>query len=266
MRERPSEIILNVTLALAAVLFAGLLARREFLTPSARGLQLDERKATFIAGWETLGSRARTIGPLRAPIRLVEFVDYECPFCSQFEQRRSRLFERYPGQVSISFLHFPLPGHRFARLAASAADCAANLGRFEQMHDALFRNQRSIGLMGWGELARDAGIPDTVAFNACVRSDSGSSGVEADLELARALSVRGTPTLIINGWMLSWPPSEDELARIADTLLSGQPWHPAERRDTVSLKQLRARLRATSPWGSYGVYAGAAGATRGASI
>lgn len=235
MRERPSEVILNFTLAVAALTFTALLLRRELMLGDGNARAAAVGKPAYVVGWERLANPEGDEAARLPPIQLVEFVDYECGFCKLFERTRKQLEREYPGRVAVSFVHFPLPFHRFARAAASAAECARSVGRFEHMHDLLFERQDSIGLKSWGEFASSAGIKDTVSFNACVRSHDMSRRIDHHVELAESLSITATPTLIVNGWKLPLPPSTDELSRIARSLLSGEPWQPQDAGDTVFL-------------------------------
>lgn len=242
MRERPSEVVLNLTLALATLVFAGVLVRRE-----VGGRQPDRAQEleppTFVSGWETLVQRSRAVGPVGARMQLVEFVDYECGFCRGFEQTRATLEQENPGDIAISFVHLPIQGHRFARLAAIVAECARDDGRFAEMHTTLFRNQDSLGLKPWAELAHQSGVTDTARFRQCLTSDSVSKRVDADLDVARRLTIRATPTLLVNGWKLSVPPDLSDLTRVLGTLRSEGKWHPPGGRDTVSLAASKAEQR-----------------------
>ena len=238
MRERPTEILLNLTLALAAATFAVVMVRREFATPPPREAPT-LGPPTYVSGWEALIDSSRAIGQSNARVQLVEFVDYECGFCRLFEATRDLLAQEYPGDVSVSFVHFPIPGHRFAKPAAIAAECARDVGRFAQMHRALFQYQDSLGLKPWTEMALEAGVGDTVGFQKCLKSDSASSRVDIDVDVARRLSVNATPTLVVNGWKLPIPPDEVELRGIARSVRAGTPWQPSGGGDTVLLGAAR---------------------------
>jgi protein-disulfide isomerase len=97
-------------------------------------------------------------------VRLLEFADFECPFCAQFNAALKALRERYPKQVALTYIHFPLPIHRFAEPAARASECADEQGRFEAMHDRLFEQQNLFGLKAWSDFADDAGVSNREAF------------------------------------------------------------------------------------------------------
>jgi protein-disulfide isomerase len=80
--------------------------------------------------------------------------------------------EKHPQDVSLVFVHFPLPGHRFARQAARAAECADARGRFPALVSLLYKQQNSIGMKSWGAFAREVGIPDTASFHPCALDPS----------------------------------------------------------------------------------------------
>src|SRR6266436_280276 len=130
------DFIITATLAVCAIITTGLVVRREFFAPSAPSARSPaDEKPVLLPHWrEDLGKGIR-LGNSQAPVQLMEFADFECPFCGDFHKKLKSLLERYPTQVSLTYVHFPIPGHRFALPAARVAECAAAQGRFEAMHD-----------------------------------------------------------------------------------------------------------------------------------
>ena len=161
-------------------------------------------------------------GPPNAPIKLIEFADFECPFCAGLHETLKSLRKHYPDQVSLTFVHFPLPGHRFALPAARVAECAGAQGRFEAMYDRLFDDQESLGLKPWSEYASNAGVVDLDLFEACIRKTDTVARIDSGKQLGTSLHVKATPTLIINGWMLQEPPSSEELDAMVKAVLAGK--------------------------------------------
>ena len=106
--------------------------------------------------------------------------------------------------------------------AARAAECASDQGHFEAMYEKLFEGQESFGLTPWSEYAAAAGLPDPAAFDGCMKRTNPVPRVEQDKELGTNLDVKGTPTLIVNGWMLARPPSSDELVAMITAILAGK--------------------------------------------
>jgi protein-disulfide isomerase len=144
----------------------------------------------------TDGAFAR--GPESAPVTIVEFSDFECPYCSRARTTLDRLLEQYGQQVRLVFRHFPLEFHTNAEMAAQAALAAGEQGRFWEMHDLIFDNQSRLSRNDLLEYAGRLGL-DLNAFRQYVDSAAGQPRIEADLELGRRVGVRGTPTFLING-------------------------------------------------------------------
>jgi len=216
------ERVLSWLLTLAAVSIAAILAHREFLGGASRQGP-PQLKPTLVPQWETLLTAGNEIGKPDAPIKLIEFADFECPACRQFHGALSSVLQRYgPERVSLVFIHFPLKQHRFAQLAARASECAKAQGGFGRLHDVLFDKQDSLGLKPWSSYAVDAGITDTLKFMACQRDTARVDRIVAGLEAGKKLSVMGTPTVLINGWRLARPPSEAEFITMIDRVLAGK--------------------------------------------
>jgi protein-disulfide isomerase len=213
------DFVLTVTLVVCAVVTVGVLVRREFASSVSAGRT--EPKHEFIDNWRQHLARGVQMGPANAPVQLVEFGDFECPFCATFQQSTKTLRERYPTQVALTFVHFPLPSHRFSLPAARAAECAAEQGRFQSMHDLLFESQKDFGLKPWSEFASAAGVPDRIAFESCIASADPFQGIVDGKALGEMLNIKGTPTVIINGWRLGRPPSFEELESMVRAILAG---------------------------------------------
>jgi len=146
-----------------------------------------------------LGSDDPILGNPGAKLALVEFSDFECPFCFRFhKQAYPEIKRRYidTGKLRYVFKDFPLGFHAGARPAAIAARCAAGQGKFWEMHEALFANQRALGEPLFGRLARDLSL-DRARFDSC-RQDPGSAAwIDQNTAEGEALGVRGTPTFFI---------------------------------------------------------------------
>jgi protein-disulfide isomerase len=176
----------------------------------------------FIQNWKQYAGRGVQIGSPHAPVQVIEFADFECPFCRTFYETLKKLRERYPGRIALSYVHYPLPMHRFAVPAARVAECADEQNQFEAMQNQLFTGQQLFGLKPWLEFATEAGIPDLAAFEACTRREGQITRVVEGRRLGDEIGVRATPTLIINGWKLAYPPSEDQLDRMIIAILAGE--------------------------------------------
>jgi protein-disulfide isomerase len=138
-------------------------------------------------------------GPPDAPITIVEFADYQCPFCARSEAVVQEVLKAYPTQARLVYKHFPLTAnHPQALPAALAATAAQRQGKFWEMHAILFANQRALSTEQIEGYARQLGL-DMARFRADMASDEVKAQVEADRRLARRAGVRGTPTLFVNG-------------------------------------------------------------------
>lgn len=217
-----SDRLLTAVLVICAVITTGLVVHREFFAPAARSVSPARQKPVFIAGWRFHLDRGVRLGSSSAPIQLLEFADFECPFCASFHATLKKLRERYPTQVAISFVHYPLPMHRFAEPAARAAECAGEQGRFQAMHDNLFEQQDQLGLKPWREFATEAGVADLATFETCIQNKDAMPRVIGGRRLAEELDIQGTPTIVLNGWKLPLPPSAAELDRMVKAVLAGK--------------------------------------------
>ncbi|MFA5764151.1 MAG: thioredoxin domain-containing protein [archaeon] len=143
-------------------------------------------------------------GSANAPVTIIEFSDFECPYCESFYsgalvQLRKEYIET--GKVKIIFRDFPLSFHADAQKAAEAAECAGEQNKYYEMHDKLFENQSNISVADIKNYAIELKL-DSSMFNACLDSGAMASEVAADFKDGQALGVSGTPTFFINGQKL----------------------------------------------------------------
>jgi len=141
-------------------------------------------------------------GSAEAPITIVEFSDYQCPFCARSEPLIGQALAAYPTQARFVYKHFPLVSiHPQAMPAALAAVAAGRQGKFWEMHEMLFANQRALAPEQIKEYARKLGL-DLPKFEADLASDEVKAAVQEDMALAQRAGVRGTPTIFVNGRLL----------------------------------------------------------------
>lgn len=141
---------------------------------------------------------ARTRGPEDAPVTILEWSDFQCPFCREAQPVLGRLLAEFPRQVRLVFKDFPLRSHEMAVPAALAARCAGDQGRFWEYHDLLFVAQPAFArdeLVGY---ARRLGL-DAPRFTECLDAARFRDDVTADQREGRAAGVRATPTFFVNG-------------------------------------------------------------------
>lgn len=143
-------------------------------------------------------SRPTARGPRDAPVQIVEFSDFQCPYCNRARPVVEQVMERYEGRVRLVYRHLPLSRiHPRARQLAEAGECAAEQGRFWAYHDYIFDHQARSGELDLDAVAREAGVSDPGRFRECVDSRRYAGRVEADLETTEALGIGGTPTFFI---------------------------------------------------------------------
>jgi protein-disulfide isomerase len=142
-------------------------------------------------------STAPRMGPADAPIEIVVFSDFECPFCKRAAAELRRIQLRRPGRVKIFFKHFPLAMHANSVSAALAAEAARMQGRFWEMHDALFEHQGDLGPPVYPALAAEIGL-DAARFAEDMASPEASARIAADQADGRKLRVDGTPFFVVN--------------------------------------------------------------------
>jgi len=148
----------------------------------------------------TKGSPAR--GPESAPVTLVEFSDFQCPYCSRVTPTLDQIKEEYGDKVRVVFKHLPLRIHSKAPAAHAAAEAAHRQGKFWEMHDKIFANQREMSPEKYEEYAVEIGL-DVDQFKRDVADDAVKSRVDADANEAATLGVSGTPGFFINGRFMS---------------------------------------------------------------
>ena len=203
---------LTAVLVASALIVAGVVLHREI-----RGTQVRPSQPVALANWEALTASSHVIGAAGAPVKVVEFFDYQCPYCRSLQPALAELRERYPGEVAIIYRHFPLERHPLARSAALAATCAATQNRFEPYHNLLFENPDRLEAANWEHIAEAVDIPDLEAFRECIEQQDTAPLIDADVLTAKMLKIRGTPTLFINGVLVSGAVSIEEL----DALVQG---------------------------------------------
>lgn len=144
-------------------------------------------------------SNAPILGPADAAVTLVEFSDFQCPFCVRSQTVLSALKEKYKGKLRIAYVHFPLEKlHPQAKPAALAAWAAGQQGKFFEYHDRLFALEEKILPTSFEEIARDLKL-DLVRFNRDRDSPEAKAQIEADLQIGEKLGVKSTPTFVLNG-------------------------------------------------------------------
>jgi len=148
---------------------------------------------------ETVEAVGPQLGPRSAPVTIVEFSDFQCPFCRRLAPTLRELARRYPSQVHLVFRNMPLTSiHHAAERAAKAGACAAAQGKFWEMHDLMFAEQSSLSPDALKEKAHRLKL-DSKVFDQCLDSDATLKSVQIDEAAAERLGLTSTPSSFVNG-------------------------------------------------------------------
>lgn len=141
-------------------------------------------------------------GPKDAPITIVEFSEYQCPFCARVTPTLKALEQKYAGKIRLVYKDFPLQNHLQAPKAAEAAHCAGDQGKYWELHDRMFANQSLLQVPELKKHAAAVGL-DQAKFDQCLDGGTHAARVQEDVAYGNAMGVSSTPTLYINGRLVS---------------------------------------------------------------
>lgn len=177
---------------------------------------------------EVASGESPSRGPADAPLTIIEFSDFQCPYCARLADSLKAVSERMGGKVRYVFKHFPMDpkcnpnvrgaGHAQACDAAVAMVCAERMGKGWAMHDLMFENQRQLGRPDLKRYAAEVGV-DPEALAACLDDASAIAVVRADIEQGVSLGVPGTPVWFLNGWRQVGARSADDLQQMLEDRL-----------------------------------------------
>lgn len=180
---------------------------------SAITISLDPPRVEVSTG----GRPAR--GNASAPIEIIEFSDFQCPFCQRANPTVEQVLKTYGDKVRFVYRHYPLPNHPNARPAAEAAACAEAQGKFWEYHDRLFANPTKLADADLKAHAAALGL-DAQKFNTCFDNRQQKPGIDKDLADGEAVGVTGTPAFFINGRALEGAQPFDAFKRVIDEELA----------------------------------------------
>lgn len=158
-------------------------------------------------------------GNTTAKVTIVEFSDFECPYCSRGNQTVQEVLKAYPNDVKIVFKNLPLPFHNEAGPAARAALAAGKQGKFWEFHDELFEQQDKLGQSFYEETAKKLGL-NVEQWRKDMDSADVAAAVKADADLAKTLGVQGTPGFFVNGVRVAGAYPFEHFKAIVDRLLA----------------------------------------------
>lgn len=156
-------------------------------------------------------------GDVKAPVTIIEFSDFQCPYCAKLQPTLREVLDAYPGKVKLVFKNFPLAFHKQAKNAAKASHAAGEQGKYWEMHDKIFEKYNKLTEESFAEFATELEL-DTNKFAADFGSNKYDGQIQQDIQIAKKVGVRGTPTLFING-KLQKGRSFDDFKRTIDGLL-----------------------------------------------
>jgi protein-disulfide isomerase len=155
------------------------------------------------------------VGPASAPVTIVEFSDFQCPFCSRLLPTIEQVKQKYGDKVRIVFRQYPLPMHPNAQKAAEASLCANEQGKFWEMHDAMFKNQQELAVDNLKSKAAALGLK-AETFNQCLDSGKYAAQIQGDIKAGSAVGVSGTPAMFINGRFISGAVPIEQITSVID--------------------------------------------------
>ncbi len=165
---------------------------------------------------EVLDGNGPERGAAAAPVTIVEFSDYQCPFCARFEHVLKAVMAKYPEKVRLVYRNLPLPQlHPDAENAAEAAICAGNQGRFWEFHDLMFQDQRLLNIPALKDKAKTLGL-NLPAFDECLDSGNAREALKLDERVAEQLALSTTPTSFVNGRIYRGVLTEERLSSIIE--------------------------------------------------
>ncbi|MBU4375006.1 DsbA family protein [Patescibacteria group bacterium] len=149
---------------------------------------------------KSISSEDHFLGNLDAPIQLIAYSDFACPFCLEFNDTIGRITEEFGDKVAVAFRHFPLAAHAYAMPAAIASECAAEQGKFWEMHDKLFENnqEKIFHSEQFKKDAADIGL-NAAKFNQCLETEKYKNKIQDQILEARNFGVSGAPASFVNG-------------------------------------------------------------------
>ena len=160
-------------------------------------------------------------GNADASVTLIEYSDFECPYCLRHNSTMEQIFNEYKDKIKIVFRHFPLSFHQNAQKAAEASECAGEQGKFWEMHDKIFAANEAgtMSIDSWKKDAAELKL-DTKQFNACLDDGKYASKISEEQAGGQAAGVQGTPATFINGELVSGAVPYEQLKAAIEAKLS----------------------------------------------
>jgi len=171
-----------------------------------------------VAAAPPVSARDRIMGDSTAKVTLVEYSDFQCPYCKKFNPIVRRLMSEYKGKVRWVYRHFPLSFHAQSQKAAEASECAGDQGKFWEYGDKIFANQKSLSPSSFEQFSVDLGL-NAGEFKTCLDSGKYAQKVRSDMQGGIAAGVKGTPATFINGELVGGAVPYEQLKAMVDSKL-----------------------------------------------
>lgn len=179
---------------------------REVAMAMYEELKKEAKVEILLPTYEPPKVEVAAVGPSKgapgSPVTIVEFSDFECPFCVKAEATVKDLLDAYPGKIRLVYRDFPLPNHKQAPKAAEASHCAEDQGKYWEMHGKLFDSQGKLAVTDLKGYAREIGL-DGPRFDRCLESGEKAKVVDSHRKAGEVAGVSGTPAFFVNGRLIS---------------------------------------------------------------
>lgn len=197
--------VLMILAGLSATAMGVVVVRDRFFHPAPTPVDPPTTAHATISGddWRHLGAIVSWNGPADRKAQVIEFADFQCPYCARLHPALAHIVAAHGDSVSFGFGHFPLREiHTYAYPAAISAVCAERQGRFTQMADELYGHQELFGMISFDSIAHLAGVKDRPGFHRCLADPSARIPVDTGLAWAGRLALDATPTVYVNGTLV----------------------------------------------------------------
>lgn len=184
-----------------------------------KNIQKEDVKSGDISKISPVTDKDHIRGDKDAKVTLIEYSDFQCSYCSKLEPTLVKILADYSGKVRLVYRHYPLNGiHPDAQKAAEAGECAADQGKFWEMHDKMFANQSTLGINDLKSYAKDLGL-DQVRFDSCLDTGDYASKVNQQMTEAETAGLTGTPGTFINDRFINGAYPYETFKSIIDELI-----------------------------------------------
>jgi len=183
--------------------------------------QVDDNQPAAAASIKPVSDGDYVLGDRNAKVAIIEYSDFECPYCLRHQETIQRIADEYGDKVAIVFRHFPLTSiHPQAQKAAEASECAGEQGKFWEMHDAIFADNAAgeMSVAKWKEEAKSLGL-NTSQFDSCLDGGKYATKITQDINEGSAAGVQGTPATFVNGTLVSGAVPYEQFKSAIDQML-----------------------------------------------